>query len=146
MGVEFSRRNDTQKKIKLQVSIVQQLARICQYFALSGGLAWHIMSVPHDESKNYHDHKDVDVIAFDSSVISALKAMGFVRQYTKYSNPKFARYTKYTNGTKITFDVFFERVPTITVDGIPVVHPKVLASFYRSDRWQKTLKYLSQNS
>lgn len=140
---------------KFEILVKLQLQYTTQLFAnlttpsvtISGGLAWHLMAEPHPEDLLYHDHKDVDLIASNSECIRVLKALGFVRQHTKYSNPKnskFVRYTKHhpRQGVKIVFDVFFEHIESIDIDGFKVVHPALLKQFYRSNRWQKNLEIL----
>lgn len=143
MGFSQKESKDLQRKIELQLQVINALKDVC---VVSGGMAWHLMSEEHEEV--YHDHKDVDILVCSPEVIGRLKEMGFTRQWTKYGNEKFVRYTKYVpeegKTYKIMFDVFFEKPPYVVVEGIKVVHPKTLASYYRSNRWVKNKEILKK--
>lgn len=107
--------------------------------ALSGGWAWHFMSPPHVERKILHDHKDIDVLIDPSSFPSVLRALlerGYGKTWTLYDRPdgNFYRYEKEINEperVKIIIDLFLEKVPTTQVNGVTVVEPSTLLSFYK---------------
>ena len=112
---------------------------IKRYVVVSGGLAWHLMSPPHEEAKTVHDHKDVDLFVIPNqfgTVVQILKDRGFTRFWTKYDGKtkNFYRYgaTIKHGGSrvKVLIDLFLEEVPYITIDDIRVVEPKHLLSLY----------------
>lgn len=136
-----------QAKLIAQLDTVKSIR---DYVTVSGGLAWHLMSPEHEESKELHDHKDVDLFVIPRmwpNVVSWLKSVGFQRYYTKYDNttPGFYRYGKSEEyhppgktvapwmplpHVKVLLDLFLEEVPFIMVRGFKVVEPKYLLSLY----------------
>jgi hypothetical protein len=111
---------------------------------VSGGLAWHIMSPPHVESKIIHDHSDVDLFAIPPhslEVFAKLKEMRFNRYWTKYTTKKFYRYGKTANRdgkrVKILIDLFIEDVPFIKVGNFQIVEPKYLLTLYETTHSSK---------
>lgn len=130
-----------QEKLLEQLDVVQQLGNLV---VVSGGLAWHIMSPPHIESKTVHDHSDVDLFALppdSQEVFAQLKEMGFNRYWTKYTTPNFYRYGKTAlrgeRRVKILIDLFIEDVPFIYVKGYRVVEPEFLITLYKSTHSSK---------
>lgn len=107
---------------------------------LSGGWAWHFMSPPHAEKKILHDHKDIDVLikpqAFPD-IIRLLQARGYKKVWTQWDkvSTNFHRYEmdKKWEGerVKVQIDLFLEDVPRAQIDGINVVEPTTLLSFYK---------------
>jgi len=127
---------------KIDVCLVE-LEAIKEFVVLSGGWAWHFMSVfGHTEYKHIHDHKDIDVFVSPTDVwtiIPTLENREFKKVKTKYdklpSKEEFRRYekTQYTgNGAaiKITIDFFVRDVPFIEVNGWKLVEPEFLLSLY----------------
>lgn len=130
-----------QEKLMEQLDVVHQLGDLV---VVSGGLAWHIMSPPHVESKIVHDHSDIDLFALPPDapeVFARLKEMEFNRYWTKYATPNFYRYGKTAerNGkrVKILIDLFIEWVPFIKVMGYRVVDPGFLLSLYETTHSSK---------
>lgn len=122
------------------------LSIIKEYIVISGGWAWHFMSVPnHTEYKHAHDHKDIDVFVDPKNVaevMTLLQANGFEKVWTRYdhlpSQENFRRYEKLVEikGEKpfrVTID-FFERddIQAIETNGFYVVSPGQLLTFYRN--------------
>ena len=126
--------------IQEQINVAKKLQ---PYAVISGGLAWHLMSREHKEGY-YYDHKDIDVLTKTGYTVQTLKNIGFVRQRTVHDSERFMRFVKYREGKKITVDLFFEDTEYITVEGIRVVRPDVLAGYYRSDRWTRNLEILKE--
>lgn len=125
-------------RIKLQM---QELEAIKEWAVVSGGLAWHLMSPPHEERKAVHDHKDIDIFVdpeYAGQMIATLKDRGFDRAWTKYDGktPNFVRYTKYVEDpapSKIMIDLFSVKVPSVKLPcGISIVDPKHLITLYSS--------------
>jgi len=121
------------------------LDSVRDYVVVSGGLAWHIMSPPHEENKYIHDHKDVDLFVIPehfATVISILKAGGFTKYWTKYDGitPNFYRYglsadipfrdKPGSKRVKVLLDLFVENVPSIRFGGYAVVEPKYMLTLY----------------
>ena len=78
--------------------VARELERLRTLIVLSGGWAWHFMSVEdHAEYKHAHDHKDVDLFVHPNEatmLIRTLQAMEYVRVSTRYDTGKkdFQRY------------------------------------------------------
>jgi hypothetical protein len=130
-----------QEKLLEQLHTVQILG---DNVVVSGGLAWHIMSPPHEELKITHDHSDIDLFAIperSAEVFSDLKSMGFNQYWTKYNTKNFYRYGKTAQRggkrVKILIDLFIETVPFIDVNGFKVVEPKFLLSLYKTTHSSK---------
>lgn len=137
------------QKLLAQIDTVREVHR---HVIVSGGLAWHLMSPKHEESKELHDHKDVDLFVIPerfAEVIAKLKARGFTRYWTKYDSPKtsFYRYGKSEEydppgkqiapwmpmpHVKVLLDLFVENVPSIRIGGFSVVEPSHLLSLYNT--------------
>lgn len=122
------------------------LSIIKEYIVISGGWAWHFMSVTnHTEYKHAHDHKDIDVFVNPKNVavvMALLQENGFEKVWTRYdhlpSQENFRRYEKviYKKDEKsfrVTID-FFERddINAIETNGFFVVLPSQLLTFYRN--------------
>jgi hypothetical protein len=131
-----------QQKLHAQLMTV---GLIKEHAVVSGGLAWHIMSPPHEENKYIHDHKDVDLFIHPNDfgqAIQKLKEAGFRRYWTKYDGitPNFYRYGLSSDipfkdkpgskRVKVLLDLFVENVPFRVVGGYKVVEPKYLLSLY----------------
>lgn len=111
-----------------------EISAVKDMVAISGGLAWHLMSPPHKEVRALHDHKDVDLFVTPENfqtVIAVLKSRGFEKVWTKYDgvSKDFYRYTKH-GAHKIMLDLFVEAVPSVEVGGFNIVAPATLLSFY----------------
>ena len=132
----------TWKQEKLKAQLIEVEA-IKDHVIVSGGLAWHLMSPPHEEVKIMHDHKDVDLFVIPDKfniVVSTLKERGFTRYWTKYDNktPNFYRYGLTSEiprdnkkiRVKVLMDLFLEEVPFIEINGLKIVEPKHLLSLY----------------
>jgi len=83
-----------QEKLQAQLIAVESIK---DYVVVSGGMAWHLMSPPHEEKKIVHDHSDVDLFIMPmhaQTVLSILKGQGFHRFWTKYDglDKNFMRY------------------------------------------------------
>lgn len=129
-----------QEKLEAQLEAVKL---IIDKVVVSGGLAWHLMSPPHKETKLIHDHKDVDLFVEPpdtNEVIAILKRAGFVKYWTKYDgNPGFFRYGKTEQQgekrVKVLIDLFVEKAPFIIIQSegavFRVVKPETLLSYYR---------------
>lgn len=124
---------------------LQEVEAIRDRVIISGGLAWHLISPPHKEKKQLHDHKDVDVFVPPANrgfglLAGLLSSRGFKRARTLYDDPSgsFYRFTKYTDNGKIMFDIFVEDVPSISLDsGYKIVEPKHLLSLYEGTHSSK---------
>lgn len=128
-------------RIKLGLEILEQLKSL---ITISGGWAWHFMSVKnHIEYKHAHDHKDIDIFVHPKEVAKVMCVLlenGFEKVWTRYdylpSQENFRRYEKkewLDNGkeVRITIDFFESKtVKTILVDGWKLVEPKELLSYY----------------
>jgi hypothetical protein len=130
-----------QEKLLEQLDVAKALGN---RVVVSGGLAWHIMSPPHVESKIVHDHSDIDLFAiptYSAEVFTLLKDMGFNRYWTKYATKNFYRYgrtaTRGSKRVKILIDLFIEYVPYIVVDGFQVVEPAFLLELYKTTHSSK---------
>lgn len=130
-----------QEKLMEQLDVVQQMGNLV---VVSGGLAWHIMSPPHVESKIVHDHSDIDLFALppdSQEVFARLKEMEFNRYWTKYATKNFYRYGKTAQRgekrVKILIDLFIGWVPFIYVRGYRVVDPEFLLSLYETTHSSK---------
>ena len=137
-----------QEKVEAQV---ETLRLVKDSVAVSGGLAWHIMSPPHVESKKVHDHSDMDLFVsplYANDVISRLKTAGFNRCWSKYDGTQgFYRYEKTTlqsmpgeseeKRVKTLIDLFVENVPTINVSEFFVVDPPYLLRMYETKHASK---------
>jgi len=136
-----------QEKVKAQL---REVEAIKDHVVISGGLAWHLMSPPHEEHKLTHDHKDVDLFVFPSMfpvVIKTLKNRGFEKYWTKYDglSKDFYRYGLTTvrqdidkpYHVKVLFDIFVEEVPWIQLDEFKVVEPGHLLSLYETTHSSK---------
>jgi hypothetical protein len=113
-----------------------ELELIKDYVAISGGMAWHLMSPPHHELKALHDHKDLDLFVIPEhfqTVVAILKGAGYEKTWTKYDgvSKDFYRYTKYGE-FKVMLDLFVESVPSVKVGEFRVVEPAYLLTLYRS--------------
>lgn len=118
-----------------------ELEPIRSMVTISGGFAWHLMSVPHEERKAFHDHKDVDLFVDPPrfhELVQTLKGRGFDRVWTKYDGitPNFYRYTKY-GAHKTMLDVFVSEIASITVDNYQVVEPSALLKLYETSHSSK---------
>jgi hypothetical protein len=132
------------KKIELQLLSLQEIA---EHVVISGGLAWHLMSPPHEEIKTVHDHKDVDIFVFPdqfSIVVAKLKELGFEKVWTKYDgiSKDFYRYSLVGEpGDKVLLDVFVQEIPYIQVEHLlgsfNVVEPSYLLSLYEHTHTSK---------
>ena len=127
------------ERIKEQETEIQAVR---QHVVISGGVAWHLMSPPHQEKKQLHDHKDVDLFVEPDKfahVIALLKERGFEKTWTKYDDKSgdFYRYTKYCENGKVMLDLFVQHVPSIEVKGFRVVEPVYLLSLYESTHSSK---------
>lgn len=129
-------------------SMLSEIDYIKDIVTISGGYAWHAMSLPHVEKKKYHDHKDVDVFVAPSlfgDLIGRLKARGYERQWTKYDgiSKDFYRYTLYAQGesdddnAKVMIDVFAREIPAIRVGDVMVVNPPDLIKLYEHSHSSK---------
>ena len=120
------------------------LNKLKDWAIISGGWAWHFMSVVnHTEYKHAHDHKDIDIFVRPKNVATImviLQQEGFKKVWTRYdhmsSNENFRRYEKIDwldsgKQIRVTID-FFESatVETIQVNGWTLVEPKTLLSYY----------------
>lgn len=130
-----------QEKLLAQLDVVDKLR---PWVIVSGGLAWHLMSVPHVERKIVHDHSDIDLFAIpehSAEVIAKLKAMGFRRYWTKYTTPDFYRYGKTANyngkRVKVLIDLFIGEPPSHKVGEYSVVDTEHLLSLYQSTHSSK---------
>jgi len=139
-------------KLTAQLEIVE---KIKDYVVISGGLAWHIMSPPHIETKTIHDHSDVDLFAipeYAPVVFSILQAEGYTRYWTKYDGitPNFSRYGKTEireadrdkpfeeqRHVKVLIDLFIEPIDSILVDGWNVVDPVAMLPLYETSHSSK---------
>ena len=115
---------------------LEELSAIKDKVLISGGYAWHLMSPPHEETRDLHDHKDVDILVRPNDfqeVVVRLKDRGFQKVWTKYDgiSKDFYRYTKFDD-VKTIIDLFVEDAPSIEIDGFNIVEPKTLLSFYKS--------------
>jgi len=122
------------------------LEKLKNWIILSGGWAWHFMSVNnHQEYKHAHDHKDIDLFVEPKNVAQVMQILqqnDFKKVWTRYdhlpSPEKFRRYEKtdwLPNGTpyRVTIDFFEKReIETVNVEGWRVVNPKTLLGFYNS--------------
>lgn len=122
------------------------LTLLKDYIIISGGWAWHFMSVPnHIEYKHAHDHKDIDVFVKPenvSAVMHILQMNDFQKVWTKYdqmpSDENFRRYEKIIEVSenkffRITIDFFQSTdIQSIQTNGFWVVDPKQLLTFYRN--------------
>ncbi|WP_130734492.1 hypothetical protein [Flavobacterium sp. J27] len=115
-----------------------------EYIVLSGGWAWHFMSIPnHIEYKHAHDHKDIDIFVHPKNVAKVMEVLlenSFEKVWTRYdhlySAENFRRYEKIIaigneKAFRITID-FFERtdLQTEICNGFTVVSPEMLLRFY----------------
>lgn len=125
-----------QEKFEAQI---QALNLIKNYVTVSGGMAWHLMSPPHKETKYIHDHKDLDLFVNPKDtgiVIATLKQNGFNRYWTKYDGktPDFIRYGKSEllkeKRVKVLIDLFSKIVPYIEIKGYRITKPEYLLSLY----------------
>lgn len=122
------------------------LSILKEYIIISGGWAWHFMSVPnHTEYKHAHDHKDIDVFVHPknvSEVMMLLQANDFEKVWTRYdhlpSQENFRRYEKVValeteKPFRVTID-FFERedIEAVESNGFYVVNSSQLLTFYRN--------------
>jgi hypothetical protein len=130
-----------QEKLLAQIDTVKSLG---PKVVISGGLAWHIMSLPHVEDKHIHDHSDVDLFAIpehSGEVIAKLKELGFHRYWTKYSTPNFFRYGRTIEWdgkrVKVLIDLFIDKVPSRKVHGFHVVEPAYLLTLYETTHSSK---------
>lgn len=132
-------------KLEAQMETVDAIK---DYVIISGGLAWHIMSPPHEETKMIHDHKDVDLFIppqWANTVIGILKGRGFNKYWTKYDGitPNFVRYgtseirkedidkpLEEQRSVKVLLDLFLEDIKSIEVKGYKLVEPKTLLGLY----------------
>ncbi|WP_445455179.1 hypothetical protein [Flavobacterium sp. HNIBRBA15423] len=120
------------------------LGLLKDFIVISGGWAWHFMSVPnHKEYKHAHDHKDIDIFVHPNNVSKVMEILlenHFEKVWTRYdylySEENFRRYEKTVerNGEKpfrVTID-FFEKtdLKTENCNGFTVVAPAMLLSFY----------------
>ena len=117
---------------------IRVIKMIKEYVIVSGGFAWHFMSPKgHVEYKHAHDHKDVDLFVipeFSGIVIGRLQLEGFKKTPTRYDTKgkKFVRYEKQDGKLKLTFDLFFDKVPYVGIQGFKVIDPRHLLSLYKS--------------
>ena len=120
---------------------LREVSAIRDGVVISGGLAWHLMSPDHKETKQIHDHKDVDLFIIPSKfseVIDVLKQRGFGRLWTKYDGitPNFYRYSLSADRldgkghVKVLLDLFVEEVPFIEIKGFKLVEPSYLLTLY----------------
>jgi len=128
-------------RIKLGLEILEKLKPL---IIISGGWAWHFMSIPnHKEYKHAHDHKDIDIFVHPKNIASVMQILleeGFEKVWTRYdhipSPEKFRRYEKtdwLDNGkqVRITIDFFVSKtIETNTIDNWTIVEPKTLLSYY----------------
>lgn len=130
-----------QEKLLAQLDVVRALGN---RVVVSGGLAWHIMSPSHVESKTVHDHSDIDLFAiplYSAEVFAKLKELGFNHYWTKYATKNFYRYGKTeqygSKRVKVLIDLFIEYVPYIQVGEYQVVEPSFLLTLYESTHSSK---------
>ena len=141
-----------QDKLLAQIELVDMIK---EYVVVSGGLAWHIMSPPHEETKTIHDHKDVDLFIipkWSSTVLGILKQNGYKKMWTKYDglDPNFIRYgnsiirqkdrdkpLEEQRNVKVLLDLFINEIEYIEVDGYKLVEPKKLLSLYETSHSSK---------
>jgi len=127
-----------QEKLYAQLN---EISHIKDFVVISGGLAWHLMSPPHEEQKMLHDHKDVDLFVIPrhaQEVFSIIKQRGFNRYWTKYdrfaSSKNFIRYGKNTlvvqKNVKILLDLFIREVPFQMIGKFKVMKPEDLLPLY----------------
>ncbi len=141
----------TWKQEKLQAQLITVEA-VKEYVVISGGLAWHLMSPPHEEKKTVHDHSDVDLFVMPEhtqTVLSILKGRGFTRFWTKFDglDKNFMRYgmtseiptldPKKPKRVKVLLDLFIERVPYRAVGGFQVITPEALLPMYETKHASK---------
>ena len=123
---------------RIDVSLAE-IDAIKDIVTLSGGWAWHFMSLPHKELKHAHDHKDIDIFVKPENVaevVQRLKDRGFQRAWTKYdrlpSAESFRRYEKTVDDIKIVIDFFVRAVPDFWINEHFVVLPETLLTFYKN--------------
>jgi len=124
------------KQQKLEAQL-REVSAIKDHVVISGGLAWHLMSPPHEECKQVHDHSDVDLFVYPdkfNEVAQTIKSRGFHKYWTKFWTPNFYRYgyAAFERGkrVKVLYDLFLREVPHIEVKGFKVAEPKFLLSLY----------------
>ena len=141
-----------QDKLLAQLELVD---KIKNFVIISGGLAWHIMSPPHVETKTIHDHKDVDLFVIPkwaSTVLGILKQNGYNKYWTKYDgiDPNFVRYgnsvirnediekpIEEQRNVKVLLDLFITEIEYIEYKGYKLVEPKKLLSLYETSHSSK---------
>lgn len=130
-----------QEKLLEQLSTVEALG---DGVVVSGGLAWHLMSPKHIESKIIHDHSDVDLFAIpekSQEIFAKLKELGFNRYWTKYTTKNFYRYgktaTRDNKRVKILIDLFINKIPFIKIGNYQVVDPVHLLPLYETTHSSK---------
>ena len=141
----------TWDKEKLQAQL-KTVEAVKHCVVVSGGLAWHLMSPPHEETKTIHDHSDVDLFVLPEqvyTVLSILKSRGFIKYWTKYDrlDKNFMRYGRMyaipseditqPNYVKVLLDLFIERVPYRVVGDFNVITPEALLPMYETKHASK---------
>ncbi|MCP3102538.1 hypothetical protein LZ198_27055 [Myxococcus sp. K15C18031901] len=112
-----------------------EVRALAPWVTVSGGWAWHFMAPPHVELKRFHDHKDVDLFVEPPrfpELVPVLIARGFHRVWTRFdaTSTHFHRYARHDADGKVLLDVFVRRVPAVEVQGVRVVEPSTLLTFY----------------
>lgn len=117
----------------------EEIINLSELVVVSGGWAWHFLSPKHQELKILHDHKDIDLFVKPddyNTILHILLASGYERASTIHDGKSkdFYRYKKFIEKdgemVKVIIDLFLEDVPFVEVDGIKVVEPKKLLSYY----------------
>lgn len=126
----------------VRLAVLEREARVLgRIGTISGGFAWHFMSPPHEERKILHDHKDIDVLITPNmfpEVITTLQRDGYQKVWTKYDriSTNFHRYerdiTYKDERVKVQIDLFLQKVPRMEVNGVWLVEPSTLLSFYKA--------------
>ncbi|MCE9668504.1 hypothetical protein LY474_11840 [Myxococcus stipitatus] len=116
-----------------------EVRALAPWVTVSGGWAWHFMAPPHEELKRFHDHKDLDLFVEPArfpELVPVLTARGYRHVWTRYdaTSTHFYRYERHDADGKVVLDVFARRVPSVETQGVRVVEPSTLLSFYGDGR------------
>jgi len=139
------------QKVQAQLNFLKQLSHLTGDFVVSGGLAWHLLSKPHVESKDLHDHHDIDLFISKTQTIPLIRSLVPYKIPTPYPNTYRFSKTVEVDGVrvKLLVDVFVVNpLPQhLKINGIKVVKPNVLIGFYhrkihRNSQIQRCLSML----